>query len=111
MPAAGLVWLPPLDSAAVQCWGAAGLMALGTLLGLDVLFAGLGRAFRGKVGMDSLAALACLTTLGDGVVLALSGDQTARLPYTAVALAGLWLSLIHIYVRTLVTRRIRRTYR
>ena len=58
VPAAGLVWLPPLDSAAVQCWGAAGLMALGTLLGLDVLSAGLGRAFRGKVGMDSLAALA-----------------------------------------------------
>ena len=68
-------------------------MALGTLLGLDVLFSGLGRAFRGKVGMDSLAALACLTTLGDGVVLALSGDQTARLPYTAVALAGLWCQL------------------
>lgn len=93
VPAAGLVWLPPLDSAAVQCWGAAGLMALGTLLGLDVLFAGLGRAFRGKVGMDSLTALACLATLGDGVVLALSGDQTARLPYTAVALAGLWCQL------------------
>ena len=93
VPAAGLVWLPPLDSAAVQCWGAAGLMALGLLLGLDVLVVGLSRAFHGKVGMDSLTALACLTTLGDGVVLALTGDGAARLPYTAVALAGLWCQL------------------
>ena len=93
VPAVGLVWLPPLDSMAIQCWGAAGLMALGLLLGLDVLVVGLSRAFHGKVGMDSLAALACLTTLGDGVVLALTGDGAARLPYTAVALAGLWCQL------------------
>lgn len=93
VPAVGLVWLPPLDSMAIQCWGAAGLMALGLLLGLDVLVVGLSRAFHGKVGMDSLTALACLTTLGDGVVLALTGDGAARLPYTAVALAGLWCQL------------------
>lgn len=93
VPAVGLVWLPPLDSMAIQCWGAAGLMALGLLLGLDVLVVGLSRAFHGKVGMDSLTALACLTTLGDGVVLALTGDDAARLPYTAVALAGLWCQL------------------
>ena len=93
VPAVGLVWLPPLDSMAIQCWGAAGLMALGLLLGLDVLVVGLSRAFHGKVGMDSLTALACLTTWGDGVVLALTGDGAARLPYTAVALAGLWCQL------------------
>ena len=93
VPTVGLVWLPPLDSATIQCWGAAGLMALGILLGLDVLVVGLSRAFHGKVGMDSLTALACLTTLGDGVVLALTGDEAARLPYTAVALAGLWCQL------------------
>ncbi len=94
VPALGLVWLPPLDSAAVQCWIAVGLLGAGVLLGLDVLITGLGRAFRGKAGMDTLAALSCLFTLADGAVLALSGNPEGRMPYSVVALAGLW-TLLH----------------
>ena len=93
VPAIGFVWLPPLDGVLVQSWIALGLLGAGTLLALDVLGTGIGRAFRGKVEMDTLAALACLFTLADGVLLALEPGEELRLPYTAVALANLFLLL------------------
>ncbi len=97
VPALGLAWAPPLDGGAVQAWIAVGLLGLGVLLGMDMLLSGLGRALRGKVGMDTLAALSCVATLGDGVVLALTGNPAGRTPYSVVALAGLWALLRGTY--------------
>ena len=97
VPAVGLVWLPPLDDSRLQNAAAAGLMALGLLLGIDEVLNGLKRAFRGKVGMDTLTALSALFTLADGVMLTLLPNETGRLPYTVVALTGLWLSLHGTY--------------
>ncbi|MGI5962087.1 MAG: hypothetical protein ACOX7N_00055 [Lawsonibacter sp.] len=97
VPAAGFVWLPPLDSHSTQCWIAVGLLGAGTLLSGDVLLSGLSRAFRGRVGMDTLSALACLFTLADGISLAVNGHLSGRLPYCAVVLAGLWLLLHGAY--------------
>jgi len=97
IPAAGLVWPYPLNLPPVQSWAAVALLALGTLLSGDVLLKGVGRALRGRVGMDSLAALACIFTLADGVMLALTPGELQRLPYSAVVLAGLWFQLHGAY--------------
>ncbi len=87
-PALGFIWLPPLDAPLVQGWTAVGLLGAGALLACDALWTGLYRAFRFKVGMDTLAALACLFTLADGVLLARS-PAPDRLPYSAAVLAQL----------------------
>ena len=97
VPAAGFVWLPPLDDGRIQGWAAVALLGLGMLLSLDLLAAGLARALRGKVEMDTLTALACLFTLGDGVMLALGEGAGSRLPYSSVVLVGLWLLLHGTY--------------
>lgn len=94
VPTAWLVWAVPLGSMALQTWIAVGLLGLGILLGMDVLLSGLGRALHGKVGMDTLAALSCLFTLADGAVLSITGNPQGRLPYSVVALMGLW-ALLH----------------
>lgn len=94
VPKVGLIWLSPLDDAGLQCWISVALLGVGMLLGLDGFVSGLGRAIRGKVGMDTLTALSCTFTLADGVVLALTSNPQGRLPYSAVALFGLW-TLIH----------------
>ena len=93
VPAIGFVWLPPLDGVQVQSWIAVGLLGAGTLLAMDVLGSGIARAFRGKVEMETLAALACLFTLADGILLALEPGETLRLPYTVVVLGDLFLLL------------------
>lgn len=90
VPAAGFYWLPPLDGYQLQVWISAGLLGLGTLLSLDVLWTGLRRALRGRVGMDTLAALSVLFTLADALTLSLAQDREGQLPYTAAALAGLF---------------------
>lgn len=93
VPAAGFYWLPPLDGYQLQVWISAGLLGLGTLLSLDVLWAGLRRALRGRVGMDTLAALSVLFTLADALTLSLAQDREGQLPYAAAALAGLFFLL------------------
>lgn len=93
VPAAGLYWLPPLDGYQLQVWISAGLLGLGTLLSLDVLWAGLRRALRGRVGMDTLTTLSVLFTLTDAMTLSLSQDREGQLPYAAAALAGLFFLL------------------
>ncbi len=93
VPAAGFYWLPPLDGYQIQIWISAGLLGLGTLLSLDVLWAGLRRALRGRVEMDTLAALSVLFTLADALTLSLSQDREGQLPYAAAALAGLFFLL------------------
>ena len=97
VPAINFMWLPPFDSPQLQHWAAVGLLALGVLFSLDVLCAGLGRALRGKAGMDTLAALSCIFTLADGIQLALDPPQPDRLPHSVVALAGLFLLLHGTY--------------
>ena len=93
VPASGFYWLPPLDGYQIQVWISAGLLGLGTLLSLDGLWAGLRRALRGRVGMDTLAALSVLFTLADALTLSLSQDREGQLPYAAAALAGLFFLL------------------
>ena len=94
VPALGRYWPAPLDDMLIQHWAAVGLLTLGVLLSYDLIFTGLGRIFRLKAEMDSLAALAALATLVDGVLLALdSQDAPGRLPYTAPVLAVLFLLL------------------
>ena len=95
IPAVGLAWPAPLDRTEVQLWGAVGLLAFGLLLAGDVLLTGLKRMFRGRVGMDSLAALSALFTLLDGAMLALRSGN--RMPYTAVVLTGSWMLLHGAY--------------
>ena len=97
VPALGFIWLPPLDNPRVQHWAAAGMAGLGALLAGDILLTGLRRALRGRVGMDTLAALSCLFTLADGAALALSHTQSDRLPYSAAVLAGLFFLLHGAY--------------
>ena len=95
-PAAGLALPEPLDRPAVQCAISTAALGVGTLLSLDLLLTGLARACRLKFGMDTLAALACLFTLADGVQLAMEGEPQ-RLPYTLVCLTGLFLLLHGAY--------------
>ena len=97
VPAAGFVWLPPLDGYQVQVWIAAGLLGVGILLSLDVLAAGIARMFRGRVGMDTLAALSGIFTLADALVLAITQDREGQLPYSAAVLAGLFFLLHGTY--------------
>lgn len=97
IPAAGFYWLPPLDDFAVQAWGAFGMLCLGFLLSADVLIAGLGRMFRGRVGMDSMAALAVIFTLADAAALAMTQNREGQLPYAAAGLAQLFFLLHGAY--------------
>ena len=97
VPAAGFVWLPPLDEYQIQVWIAVGLLGAGFLLSLDVLAAGIVRLFRGRVGMDTLAALSGIFTLADGLVLAMTQDREGQLPYSAAVLAGLFFLLHGTY--------------
>lgn len=87
-PMVGLAWLPPLDQPQAQYGICAVLLGAGILLSADVLLAGIGRAFRLRFGMDTLAALSCGFTLADAIALALSAEAVDRLPYTLVCLAG-----------------------
>ena len=93
-PRFGIAWAAGLEGGAAQSWIATSLLLLGVLLSMDALLTGLGRGLRAKVGMDTLAALACIATLADGVSLALTGNEAGRLPYSVVALTGLW-ALLH----------------
>ncbi|MBQ8800992.1 MAG: hypothetical protein IJZ52_01735 [Clostridium sp.] len=95
VPALGYVFVAPLGDPLVQSWFAAGVMAAGTLLGIDILLGGIINACKGRVGMDTLAALGCVFTLADAVVLAIS--ESERLPYTAAALTGLFFLLLGTY--------------
>ena len=95
VPALGYIFRPPLGDQIVQSWFAAGVLAVGILLGYDAFFSGFVSLFRGRPGMDTLRSLACVFTLADGVVLALSGDP--RLPFSAAALTGLYFLLLGNY--------------
>lgn len=90
VPALNYVWLPPLDSYQLQVWIACGLLGVGFLLSADVLFVGLVRAFRGKIGMDTLCALSVIFTLADGLFLSVAQNREGQLPYTAPVLVGLF---------------------
>ena len=96
-PLAGLGWPQPLDQPKAQCLLATGLLALGTLLSIEVLAAGAARACLGRFGMDTMSALACLFTLADGVQLVLSPEAPQRLPYSLVCLTGLFFLLHGTY--------------
>ncbi len=104
VPALGFTWLAPLDDPAVQEWIAAGLLGAGMLLGLDFILIGLIRAFQGKLGMDTLSALACVFTMADAIVLALDPPEEFRLPYGLVCLAGLYFQLHGTYHKRLGLR-------
>lgn len=104
LPAFHSVWMPPLDGYQLQVCLSAGLLALGMLLGVDVLAKGLVRACRLKFGMDTLTTLACCFALADGVVLALRQDREGQLPYCAAALCALLLTMHGEYHRRCALR-------
>ena len=104
VPAFGFIWLPPLDTPSMQSWISASLLGLGMILGLDVILIGLIRAFQGKIGMDTLTALACIFTMADSITLALAANPEPRLPYTLVCLGGLYFQLYGYYHKKLALR-------
>ncbi len=93
LPLLGLAWQPPLDQPQVQYWLCVCLLGAGILLSADILLIGIGRAFRLRFGMDTMAALACGFTLADAAQLARAGESAGRMPYTLVCLAGLFCLL------------------
>ena len=95
VPALGFMFRPPLGDPIVQSWFAVGVLAVGMLLGFDAFASGFVSLFRGRPSMDTLCSLACVFTLADGVMLALSGGT--RLPFSAAALAGLYFLLLGNY--------------
>ena len=97
VPALGFVWLPPLDEDSLQVWISAGLLGAGILLSLDVLVLGVFRALRGRVGMDTLAALSAVFTMIDAWTLATIQDREGQLPYSAAVLTGLFFLLHGTY--------------
>lgn len=109
VPALGLVWLPPLDQYQLQVWASAGLLGCGLLLSGDVLLTGLGRALRGRVGMDTLFALSGLFTLGDALLLSVQQDRGEQLPYCGVVLVGLFFLLHGSYHKKCALRLTCRT--
>lgn len=104
VPALGFIWLPPLDTPSMQSWISAALLGVGMLLGLDIILIGLIRAFQGKIGMDTLTALACMFTMADCITLALSAQPEPRLPYSLVCLGGLYFQLHGSYHKKLALR-------
>lgn len=93
VPALGFYWLPPLDSYPLQVWISTALLGGGMVLSADILLRGLGRALRGRIGMDTLLTLAAAATLGDGLTLAVSQNRQGQLPCCAVVLFALLFHL------------------
>ena len=89
--------LSPLDQYAAQAGIAAALLAAGVLLSWDVLWEGVVRAFRGRVGMDTLTALSAAFTLADAAALAAAQNREGELPCAAAVLAGLFFLLHGTY--------------
>lgn len=97
VPALGLAWPSPLEQPRIQYWLCAGLLGAGVLLSADILLTGVIRTLRLRMGMDTMAALACGFTMADAVELARGGGEALRLPYTAVCLTGLFCLLHGAY--------------
>lgn len=94
LPRVPLPVLPGMDDALTLLVSTV-LMACGILLGSDMLFVGLVRLCRGRVGMDTLCAFAGLFTLLDGIFLTMAAPEVGvvRLPYTAPCLLGIFYLL------------------
>ncbi len=63
------------------------------LLGLDVLTAGLRALFRGRPGLESLAAVSCIVSVLDALVIMCGGPQHG-LPFCAVSAVTLTIALL-----------------
>ena len=94
VPALGFIWPQPFDSLVIQHWCSVGILGLGMLLSADVLLHSVTNLLHGKLGMECLFLFACLFTLADGIFLALSPEQSTRLPFSSVLLLGLFF-LMH----------------
>ena len=94
LPRVPLPVLPGMDDALTLLVSTV-LMACGILLGSDMLFVGLVRLCRGRVGMDTLCAFAGLFTLLDSIFLTMAAPEVGvvRLPYTAPCLLGIFYLL------------------
>ncbi len=97
VPMVGLNWPAPLDQPQLQCCLAAALLGTGMLLAIDQLLIGIFRALRLRLGMDTMAVLACGFTLADTLELAAAEAPSDRLPYTLVCLSGLFFLLHGVY--------------
>lgn len=65
------------------------LMLLACLLSLDRIAEGLKKLIRGKAGGDSLAAVAAVTALADGIYIIMSGSDKFGQPYCAPVIFAL----------------------
>ena len=102
VPALGYMFVAPLGNPEVQSWFAAGAMAVGILLGYDGVFSGFRSLFKARPGMDTMISFACIFTLADGIVLALNGS--ARLPFTAATLTGLYFLVLGMHHKRCANR-------
>lgn len=109
VPLLGLSWPSPLNQPLIQSWLSVGLLGAGMMLSADVLLTGIARACWLKFGMDTLTALACIFTLGDGIDMAMADVPPPRLPYTLVCLTGLFFLLHGSYHKRLGQRLACRT--
>lgn len=69
------------------------LMGTAMLLGIDQLALPLGRMFLGRMGLDSLAGLACVVTLIDALTIVFRGGRAGQLPYCGVCVLSLAASM------------------
>lgn len=83
-------------ASAILTW----MLAFGTAVGLDVVWLGLTAPFRGRPGMHTLTAAAIIATLIDGVYATFLG-RDGPLPFSAIALLGLFFAMIGAYQRKL----------
>ena len=75
---------------ALRCWLLAGGQGLALLLGVDIFLRALTGPFRHRAGMESLTAFANLAVLIDALLLPTTDQLGVRLPFSAVAVLGLW---------------------
>lgn len=79
----------------LQVWLCGGLLALGVLLGIDIVVLGLVKLFLGKPGGDTLTAIACLVSLADAFTPLM--PERVALPYCAVCTLSLFFAMRGTY--------------
>lgn len=67
-----------------------GVLALGILLGYDVIVQAARRLVMGRVASETFCTLALFFTLADGILLSLEITQRAQMPFCAVVLVSLF---------------------
>lgn len=88
----------PLLSLPVKIWSCAGLLLASMALAWDVLAGAVRRLRRGRLGMDTILLLACITTSADALSMQFLLPRE-ELPYCVLNMFALWLALRGEYHR------------